>query len=248
MSSEFDPDKYVPTIDAILGVSDMEVITVKRIRNALQELFGVDLQPHKKDINDLITNRYFLLLDKKEEEEKTVKKEREEMERQDAPLAAKLSQTEYYSVGRRLRAVTDHKNGKRKSQKKSKSSSSTDKPKRTAAVGFNKEMVLSNELANLIGQSRASRPQVVKQLWVYIKDNDLQNPEDKRQILCDERLERLFKKKMVTSFEMNKLLTSHIFKPEDISDGLANQSSNGNGNSKVEEIFSHDNDESSEEE
>jgi len=30
-----------------LSVADLEEITVKKIRNALQELFGIDLQPYK---------------------------------------------------------------------------------------------------------------------------------------------------------------------------------------------------------
>lgn len=32
---------------AILSVADLEKVSVKRIRNAVQELFAVDLQPHK---------------------------------------------------------------------------------------------------------------------------------------------------------------------------------------------------------
>lgn len=35
--------------------------------------------------------------------------------------------------------------------------------------------------------------QVTKRLWEYIKANNLQKPDDKRVILCDEKLERLFK-------------------------------------------------------
>lgn len=34
-------------VQAILGVADLEQITVKKIRNALQELFEIDLKPHK---------------------------------------------------------------------------------------------------------------------------------------------------------------------------------------------------------
>ena len=36
--------------------------------------------------------------------------------------------------------------------------------------------------------------QVVKALWAYIKENDLQDPSNKRKIILDEKLETLFTK------------------------------------------------------
>ncbi|CAM9777280.1 unnamed protein product [Heterosigma akashiwo] len=55
-----------------------------------------------------------------------------------------------------------------------------------------------------------SRPQVVKQLWVYIKGNDLQNPENKREILCDDKLKGLFEVEKVSMFGMHKILSKHF--------------------------------------
>ena len=54
-------------------------------------------------------------------------------------------------------------------------------------------MALSPELTNVIGVDKCSRPQVVKLLWAYIKDHNLQNPQDKRQIECDEKLQNYLK-------------------------------------------------------
>lgn len=51
------------------------------------------------------------------------------------------------------------------------------------------------------------RTEVTKQMWVYIKAHDLQNPNNKREILCDEKLEKLFKRKKVDMFKMTKLLS-----------------------------------------
>ena len=34
--------------------------------------------------------------------------------------------------------------------------------------------------------------QLVKQLWVYIRANELQNPECKRDIICDAKLKKIF--------------------------------------------------------
>lgn len=63
-------------------------------------------------------------------------------------------------------------------------------------TAFFQEQHLSNELADVLGVEKCSRPQVVKLLWAYIKDNNLQNPDDKRQIICDTKLQALFKKSM----------------------------------------------------
>jgi upstream activation factor subunit UAF30 len=51
-----------------------------------------------------------------------------------------------------------------------------------------------------------SRPQVVKQLWVYIKDRELQNPDNRREILCDPSLKAVFGVEKINMFKMNKVL------------------------------------------
>lgn len=61
-----------------------------------------------------------------------------------------------------------------------------------------------------------SRPEVVKRMWVYIKEHNLQDPADKRWIICDERLTQLFGKDRVNSFSMNKDLTQHLWKKDEV--------------------------------
>ncbi len=75
---------------------------------------------------------------------------------------------------------------------------------------------LSYVLADFMNTEEASRGEVVKQLWDYIKKNNLQNPKDKRQILLDDTLQQIFKRKKVTMFSMNKYLTPHMKKLEDM--------------------------------
>lgn len=82
--------------------------------------------------------------------------------------------------------------------------------------GIHVELNCSPALSDIIGVPVCSRPQVVKKLWEYIKANSLQNPQDKRQILCDEALKKVFNQNSVHMFTMNKLLASHLFKPEEV--------------------------------
>jgi upstream activation factor subunit UAF30 len=68
----------------------------------------------------------------------------------------------------------------------------------------------SPQLAAVVGSSPLPRPEVVSKVWAYIKKNDLQNPQNKREILADDKLEAVFGKKKVTMFEMNKHLAAHL--------------------------------------
>jgi upstream activation factor subunit UAF30 len=72
----------------------------------------------------------------------------------------------------------------------------------------------SKELAAVVGSGTFARGEVVSKVWEYIKGNKLQSPKDGRQIVADKKLEAVFGKKEVTMFEMNKLLSAHLHKPE----------------------------------
>jgi upstream activation factor subunit UAF30 len=68
----------------------------------------------------------------------------------------------------------------------------------------------SKELAAVVGSDPLPRPEVVSKVWDYIKRNNLQNPQNKREIKADDKLEKVFGKKSVTMFEMNKHLAQHL--------------------------------------
>ncbi|KAH7417575.1 hypothetical protein BKA64DRAFT_303617 [Cadophora sp. MPI-SDFR-AT-0126] len=87
-----------------------------------------------------------------------------------------------------------------------------EKPKKG---GFHKQYHLSAPLAELVGEPTLSRPQVVKKIWEYIKERDLQDPADKRQIRCDDRLQSVFKQEKVHMFTMNKLLSKQLYDVEE---------------------------------
>ncbi|OWZ30192.1 upstream activation factor subunit UAF30 [Cryptococcus neoformans] len=81
---------------------------------------------------------------------------------------------------------------------------------------FNKELLLSDSLADLVGTHSLSRPQVVKHIWAYVKERNLQDSNDKRYILCDDKLREVFHTDRLHMFTMNKILVNHLRDPEDI--------------------------------
>ncbi|MFA5996548.1 MAG: SWIB/MDM2 domain-containing protein [Candidatus Paceibacterota bacterium] len=78
-------------------------------------------------------------------------------------------------------------------------------------AALSKPLTLSPELEAVVGAGPMPRTEVVKQLWVYIKKHDLQNPANKRNILADDKLKPVFGgKSEVTMFEMTKLVSAHL--------------------------------------
>ncbi|OGI99489.1 hypothetical protein A3H53_01875 [Candidatus Nomurabacteria bacterium RIFCSPLOWO2_02_FULL_40_10] len=76
---------------------------------------------------------------------------------------------------------------------------------------FMKPMVVSADLSAVVGKGPMPRSEVVKKLWSYIKNNDLQDKVNKRNINADENLKKVFKGKVVVNmFEMTKLVSKHL--------------------------------------
>jgi upstream activation factor subunit UAF30 len=74
-----------------------------------------------------------------------------------------------------------------------------------------KPLNLSPALAALLNETQLSRPQTVKGIWKYIKDHKLQDPNDRRQIQCDEPLRNVFKTDKIHMFTMNKVLNQNLY-------------------------------------
>ena len=68
----------------------------------------------------------------------------------------------------------------------------------------------SKELAAVVGSDPLPRAEVVSKVWDYIKTHKLQDPQNKREIMADEKLQAVFGKNRVTMFEMNKHLAQHL--------------------------------------
>lgn len=76
---------------------------------------------------------------------------------------------------------------------------------------FMKPLNVSDDLAAVVGKGPMARSEVVKKLWAYIKKNNLQDPKNKRNILADADLKKVFDgKAVVNMFEMTKLVSKHL--------------------------------------
>jgi upstream activation factor subunit UAF30 len=106
------------------------------------------------------------------------------------------------------------------SKKSSKKSDGGAKKKRKA--GTQPPYRLSEALQQVVHEAVLPRPQVVKKIWEYIRSHGLQNPQDKREILCDEKLKRVMGgKQSVTMFNMNTHISAHLIEKADRSEYTA---------------------------
>ena len=76
---------------------------------------------------------------------------------------------------------------------------------------FMKPMTVSSDLSKIVGAGPMPRTQVTKKLWDYIKKHKRQDPENKRNIIPDEKLAKVFgSKKAINMFEMTKRVSQHL--------------------------------------
>jgi chromatin remodeling complex protein RSC6 len=68
-------------------------------------------------------------------------------------------------------------------------------------LGCPGEPTLSNKLP---------RSEVVSKVWEYIRAHNLQNPQNRREILADDKLRLVFDTDKVTMFEISKHLAAHL--------------------------------------
>ena len=84
------------------------------------------------------------------------------------------------------------------------------KPAGKKIDALQKPLTPSPELAVIVGKDMLPRGQVVSKVWEYIKKHDLQKPTDKRQIVADANLKKVFGVDECSMFEMNKHLARHL--------------------------------------
>lgn len=79
-----------------------------------------------------------------------------------------------------------------------------------ANSAFSRPMNPTQELAAVTGEGPYPRTEAVKLVWAYVKSNNLQNPANKRNILCDQKLKAVTNKDEVTMFELTGFINKHL--------------------------------------
>ncbi len=86
--------------------------------------------------------------------------------------------------------------------------------KKTAArkpnTAFMKPVTPSETLAAVIGPQARPRTEITKNIWEYIKQHNLQDAQNRRNINADDKLRPLFGKDQVSMFELTKLVSAHL--------------------------------------
>ncbi|MCW3115156.1 MAG: hypothetical protein JWR18_3552 [Segetibacter sp.] len=79
--------------------------------------------------------------------------------------------------------------------------------------GLMKPLTVSADLAKIVGKEPLPRTQIIKKMWDYIKENGLQDGENKRMINADQNLKVVFDgKDQVSMFELAKVINNHVKK------------------------------------
>jgi chromatin remodeling complex protein RSC6 len=80
-----------------------------------------------------------------------------------------------------------------------------------ARGGLAKPVKPSADLAKVVGSNPMPRSEITKKVWDYIKKNNLQDQQNKREINADDTLKPIFGgKSRVNMFEMTKLVNNHL--------------------------------------
>ena len=95
-----------------------------------------------------------------------------------------------------------------------------EKQSKKAPSGFAKPMKLSKELCkflNIDTEEMMARTTVTKAVNAYVKEHGLQNPENKRELILDDKLKSIIKPndgETVTFFNLQKYMSCHYIKEE----------------------------------
>ncbi|CAH9060814.1 unnamed protein product [Cuscuta epithymum] len=209
-------EKLVRRLREFLSTSDLNTTTNASVRRQLEKDFGIDLSDRKSFIReqiDIYLEQAPTQNAEKPEAEQPAEKiksecdgcEEKEGEKESSTAAANEADEEEESE--EVEEGEGDEEVKNSSKKKRKQSKEVSK----RGNGFTKPCNLSSQLQEFIGESQMARTQVVKHMWNHIRENNLQNPSNKRIINCDDRLRELFKVDSIDMFQMNKALSKHIW-------------------------------------
>jgi len=76
---------------------------------------------------------------------------------------------------------------------------------------FMKPVQVSHDLAEVVGKGPMPRTEVAKKLWEYIKKHKLQDQKNKRNIVPDQKLSKIFgSQEPIDMFKMTSKVSKHL--------------------------------------
>ena len=107
--------------------------------------------------------------------------------------------------------ATKRKTTRKKATKRKTAKKKVRRKKRKPSAAFMRALTPSADLAAIVGSKPLPRTEVVKKLWKYIKRLDLQDRINRRVIVADAKLLKVFGgKSKVDMFQMTKLVSKHL--------------------------------------
>ena len=102
------------------------------------------------------------------------------------------------------------KKAAKKVAKKAAPKAAKKKSARKPNAAFMAPLTPSAGLAEVIGAKARPRTEVVKNIWDYIKKNNLQDKKNRRMINADGKLRPIFGKDQISMFELAKVVNKHV--------------------------------------
>ncbi|TXG59491.1 hypothetical protein EZV62_014064 [Acer yangbiense] len=215
--------ELIARLQEFLRNSDLNTTTTAIVRRQLEKDFGVNLSDKKPFIREqvdlFLQSQFENAQEEEDDDDQTAKvkseqtdgsddveEEGEEEEADDDEVANNGKHNFSWHLKRFPVNIVIYCN--RKLYKRSKKLNN--EPKKRGG-GFCKLCSLSPQLQEFVGVPELARTEVVKQIWIYIREKQLQDPSNKRNIICDERLHALFGVDSINMFQMNKVLANHIW-------------------------------------
>ncbi|KAL8168051.1 hypothetical protein V2J09_009550 [Rumex salicifolius] len=185
-----------------LRSADLKKTTVSIVRRKLEDDFGVDLSQRKPFIRQQV--EIFIYNHVQEESDD----EAEEYGGSDSDRNDDATDSDEDGIGDVTPVVLEHKANGGPSGSKDSSRRSSENGKKM--VIRSKSCSLSPQLQKFLGASQMLRYEVLNQLWDYVSQHNLIDPNDKQNILCDERFQGLFGVESFKICQMNTFLSKHL--------------------------------------
>ncbi|PIA12797.1 SWIB-domain-containing protein [Coemansia reversa NRRL 1564] len=225
-----DTQSLAPRIREILEQADLSTVSAKKVRRQLELEISESLDTYKLEVDEIIKQQFQQLHNELQQRQQAQQQYAQQYS-QDGTYGMSQSIVGVNIPGSKndnvsglvsnksgvLDTTAPRKRGRprkpenEKKQKRKKRLLDPDRPKRI--TGLTKPMKLSETLRDFLNRKYCARTDVVKELWKYIKAQQLQDPENRRYILCDDKLKLLFETDRMSMCEMNKLLNVHLVKP-----------------------------------